>query len=168
MTSNLMYKGISELLAIVLGIIITIAIGMTLFTLVPGYLNSLQQQQRIAITGLSISALDDRTAIATINIKNLGTKDVTNITIYISSSSNINYSLSLINKIEDSICISNKNANNTLTCNLSLAPGNEISLVVQLRNQNSSIAIGDRIVVTAIATFIDKSVSTSSTTAYIY
>lgn len=158
-------KGISELLAIVLGIVITIAIGMALFTLVPGYFNSLQQQQRIAITGFNINAVDNKVAIATVNIKNLGTKDISNITIYISSSRNMSYILLPINKIENGVCYNNSNV---VVCSVSIAPGQETSIAVQLKSAGPSIVIGDKVVVTVVATFIDKSTATSSATGYIY
>ncbi|MEL9940042.1 MAG: hypothetical protein QW632_00990 [Ignisphaera sp.] len=157
-------KGISELLAIVLGIVITIAIGMALFTLIPGYFNSLQQQQRIAITGFNINAVDNKVAIATVNIKNLGTKDISNITIYISSSRNVSYILLPINKIEG-VCYNNSAA---VVCSVSIAPGQETSIALQLKSAGPSIVIGDKVVVTVVATFVDKSISTGSATGYIY
>ncbi|MEM1594214.1 MAG: hypothetical protein QXN42_01405 [Ignisphaera sp.] len=160
-----MNKGISELLAIVLGIVITIAIGMALFTLAPGYFNSLQQQQRIAITSFNINSVDNKVAVATVNIKNLGTKDISNVTIYISSSKNASFTLLPINRIGNEICYNNINV---VACPVSVAPGQEISLALQLRSTSSSIVIGDKVIVTVVATFVDKSVSTSSATGYIY
>jgi Kef-type K+ transport system membrane component KefB len=69
-------KGISEMLAMVLGIAITIAIGVALFTMLPNYITSMSQQQRIAVTSLSANKINSTAIMLVLTIKNLGSKDV--------------------------------------------------------------------------------------------
>jgi hypothetical protein len=80
---KLLRKGISEMLAIVLGVAITIAIGVALFGLLPNYITSMTQQQRVAITQLSASKISSNTGIVTFTVKNLGSKDIANLTLAI-------------------------------------------------------------------------------------
>jgi len=76
-------KGISEMLAMVLGIAITIAIGVALFTMLPNYITSMSQQQRIAVTSLSANKINSTAIMLVLTIKNLGSKDVSDATLSI-------------------------------------------------------------------------------------
>ncbi|MEM1844506.1 MAG: hypothetical protein QW311_02465, partial [Ignisphaera sp.] len=54
-------KGISELLAIVIGIAITIAIGVAFYTFVPNFVNTFIQQQKVGVVVTSTSVIDKNT-----------------------------------------------------------------------------------------------------------
>mgnify|MGYP001626177773 CR=1 FL=1 len=167
MKTKMLCKGISELLAIVLGVVITIAIGMTLFMLLPNYVGFIQQQQRIAITNFNINAIDTQTAVATITIRNMGTKNIEGVTIYINSSKNSIFSLSIIN-LNNSYNYNCTNIiSNALSCRISLNPAQEFTFVVRLKTENG-VVIGDKVVVTIAALFIDKSIAANTAISYIY
>jgi uncharacterized OB-fold protein len=153
---KLLRKGISEMLAIVLGVAITIAIGVALFGLLPNYITSMTQQQRVAITQLSTSKISSNTGIVTFTVKNLGTKDIANLTLTIFINGN---QVSDIKPIAPNINASDSNIN------ISLAPGQEMGMTVQVTA--SQVQVGAQVTVVIKATFIDGSSATASATTYI-
>jgi uncharacterized OB-fold protein len=153
---KLLRKGISEMLAIVLGVAITIAIGVALFGLLPNYITSMTQQQRVAITQLSASKISSNTGIVTFTVKNLGTKDIANLTLTIFINGN---QVSDIKPIAPNINASDSNIN------ISLAPGQEMGMTVQVTA--SQVQVGAQVTVVIKATFIDGSSATASATTYI-
>lgn len=153
---KLLRKGISEMLAIVLGVAITIAIGVALFGLLPNYITSMTQQQRVAITQLSASKISSNTGIVTFTVKNLGTKDIANLTLAIYINGN---PVSDIKPIAPNISVSGSNIN------ISLAPGQEMGMTVQVTD--SQVQVGAQVTVIIKATFIDGSSATASATTYI-
>ncbi|MCC6056866.1 MAG: hypothetical protein LM583_09340 [Desulfurococcaceae archaeon] len=153
---KLLRKGISEMLAIVLGVAITIAIGVALFGLLPNYITSMTQQQRVAITQLSASKISSNTGIVTFTVKNLGTKDIANLTLTIFINGN---QVSDIKPIAPNISVSGSNIN------ISLAPGQEMGMTVQVTD--SQVQVGAQVTVVIKATFIDGSSATASATTYI-
>jgi hypothetical protein len=144
------------MLAIVLGVAITIAIGVALFGLLPNYITSMTQQQRVAITQLSASKISSNTGIVTFTVKNLGTKDIANLTLTIFINGN---QVSDIKPIAPNISVSGSNIN------ISLAPGQEMGMTVQVTD--SQVQVGAQVTVVIKATFIDGSSATASATTYI-
>ncbi|MEM4628087.1 MAG: hypothetical protein QXX37_07385, partial [Ignisphaera sp.] len=86
-------RAMSELLALVLGIAITVAVGMTLYTFIPNYLTSMQQQQKIALVVHDVFSVSSSEAILTLSIRNLGTKEVKAVNITMLSPVNLNVEL---------------------------------------------------------------------------
>jgi hypothetical protein len=144
------------MLAIVLGVAITIAIGVALFGLLPNYITSMTQQQRVAITQLSASKISSNTGIVTFTVKNLGSKDIANLTLTIFINGN---QVSDIKPIAPNISVSGSNIN------ISLAPGQEMGMTVQVTA--SQVQVGAQVTVVIKATFIDGSSATASATTYI-
>jgi hypothetical protein len=143
-------KGISEMLAMVLGIAITIAIGVALFTMLPNYITSMSQQQRIAITSLSANKINNTAIMLVLTIKNLGSKDVSDATLSIT----INGTQTITN---------------TFT-GLSLAPGQERALTQVVRIDTTrvkQVQVGMPVTVAVTATYIDKSTAITTATAYV-
>jgi hypothetical protein len=145
-----LHKGISEMLAMVLGIAITIAIGVALFTMLPNYITSMSQQQRIAITSLSANKINNTAIMLVLTIKNLGSKDVSDATLSIT----INGTQTITN---------------TFT-GLSLAPGQERALTQVVRIDTTrvkQVQVGMPVTVAVTATYIDKSTAITTATAYV-
>jgi len=157
---KLLRKGISEMLAIVLGVAITIAIGVALFGLLPNYITSMTQQQRVAITQLSASKISSNTCIVTFTVKNLGSKDIANLTLAISINGNW---VSNINPIAPQT--TTKPSASGIDILASLAPGQEMGMTVQVTA--SQVQVGAQVTVVIKATFIDGSSATASATTYI-
>jgi hypothetical protein len=155
---KLLRKGISEMLAIVLGVAITIAIGVALFGLLPNYITSMTQQQRVAITQLSASKISSNTGIVTFTVKNLGSKDIADLTLAIYINGN---PVSNIKPIAPNISTSGSNIN----ISVPLAPGQEMGMTVQVTA--SQVQVGAQVTVVIKATFIDGSSATASATTYI-
>ncbi len=154
-------KGISELLALVLGLAITIAIGIAFYAFLPSFLSTSLQQQKIALSISSINMLTDRNITMVIGIKNLGSKDINqfNLTIEIPE-----ITISSTNVINMPSC--NSISRNVLSCNYVIRAGQEISLLVKVTGSN--FGLGQKIVVSAIAKYIDNSIAVSSATSSIY
>jgi hypothetical protein len=146
------------MLAIVLGVAITIAIGVALFGLLPNYITSMTQQQRVAITQLSASKISSNTGIVTFTVKNLGSKDIANLTLAIYINGNW---VSNIKPIAPNISTSGSNIN----ISVPLAPGQEMGMTVQVTD--SQVQVGAQVTVIIKATFIDGSSATASATTYI-
>jgi len=143
-------KGVSEMLAMVLGIAITIAIGVALFTMLPNYITSMSQQQRIAVTSLSANKINNTAIMLVLTIKNLGSKDVSDATLSIT----INGTQTITN---------------TFT-GLSLAPGQERALTQVVRIDTTrvkQVQVGMPVTVAVTATYIDKSTAITTATAYV-
>ncbi|MEM4848917.1 MAG: hypothetical protein QXM55_04700, partial [Ignisphaera sp.] len=117
--------GLSELLAITIGIAITIAIGVMLYTFIPNFISSTTQQQKISLMVLSANAIDNRNASISIAIRNLGTKAVDKINVSIIGV-NLNIVKLLVPSNHGSL------NNNVIILDLSsspLIPGQEIPVV---------------------------------------
>ncbi len=153
-------KGMSELLALVLGIAITIAIGMTLYTFMPNYLSSMQQQQKIALVVQNVFSVNSSEAILTISIRNLGTKEIKGVNITILSPTNLYMELIAPN-------IGNAIARNSALeiDGLRLSPGHETILTIRLKG--SDISIGSKAVITVSAMYVDGSMASASAQALI-
>jgi hypothetical protein len=163
-TKRMLHKGISEMLAIVLGVVIAIAIGVTLFAILPGYVTSMSQQQRVVITSLTANRVNTSTFILTVSIKNLGTKNIANISTYISIGNIQSYTITPVNPAS-STCSS---VSQQVQCtNLNLAPGQERSLVLQVKVVEGQVQVGTLVNVAITATYDDKSSAAASATTYI-
>jgi hypothetical protein len=138
------------MLAMVLGIAITIAIGVALFTMLPNYITSMSQQQRIAVTSLSANKINSTAIMLVLTIKNLGSKDVSDATLSIT----INGTQTITN---------------TFT-GLSLAPGQERALTQVVRIDTTrvkQVQVGMPVTVAVTATYIDKSTAITTATTYV-
>jgi hypothetical protein len=138
------------MLAMVLGIAITIAIGVALFTMLPNYITSMSQQQRIAVTSLSANKINSTAIMLVLTIKNLGSKDVSDATLSIT----INGTQTITN---------------TFT-GLSLAPGQERALTQVVRIDTTKVKqvqVGMPVTVAVTATYIDKSTAITTATTYV-
>ncbi|MEM0152627.1 MAG: hypothetical protein QXJ56_02365 [Ignisphaera sp.] len=152
-------RAMSELLALVLGIAITVAVGMTLYTFIPNYLTSMQQQQKIALVVHDVFSVSSSEAILTLSIRNLGTKEVKAVNITMLSPVNLNVEL-----IAPSIKY--KVVNSTLGIDkLGLPPGHESILTIRLKG--SDISVGSKVVITVSANYIDGSTASASAQALI-
>jgi hypothetical protein len=143
-------KGISEMLAMVLGIAITIAIGVALFTMLPNYITSMSQQQRIAVTSLSANKINSTAIMLVLTIKNLGSKDVSDATL--------------------SITINGTQTVTSTFTGLSLAPGQERALAQVVRIDTTKVKqvqVGMPVTVAVTATYIDKSTAITTATTYV-
>jgi len=162
MRSYIYRKGISELLALVLGLAITIAIGITFYAFLPSFLNTSLQQQKIALSISSTNLLTDKNITMVIGIKNLGSKDVNqfNLTVEIPGAT-----VSTIRAINIQSC-SFSSINKILSCSYSIQAGQEISLLVRIDGTN--FKLGQKIVVSATARYVDNSIAVSSASSNIY
>ncbi|MCS7111265.1 MAG: hypothetical protein N3D82_02010 [Ignisphaera sp.] len=150
----------SELLALVLGIAITIAVGMTIYTFMPNYISSMQQQQRIALVVQDVFSISSSESILTISIRNLGTKEIKEINTTILSPANLDIEL-IAPKIED---VSSEKSTLKIA-KIGLSPGLETILTIRLRG--SSIGVGSKIIIAVSARYIDGSMASASTQALI-
>jgi hypothetical protein len=157
---TLFRKGVSELLAITIGVAITIAIGVMLYMFMPNFLSSTAQQQKLGLTIISANAVDDQTVIVSMSLRNLGTKAINGVNISIL---NIDVNISrILTPLKASI------DRNNLYLDLSinpLAPGQEIPIVIEVKSK--IIAIGQKINIVVIARYVDGTFSASSITATI-
>ena len=152
-TSRMLKNGISELLAIVLGIAITIAIGVMFYMFMPNFVNTMVQQQRIGTTILSTSVLDEHSAVITVSIKNLGTKAIKGLNI---SSALGQYEVKLLPQ------------SNLDLSNLSLLPGQEITIALRLTKTDGGIIVsGEKVALIVTARFADNSIASATATAVI-
>ena len=126
--------GMSELLAIVIGIMITIGVGVALYTIVPRMITTSAQSNRVAIDVYATTA-GDNTAIVTITVKNLGQKDISSIEL---SRVEINGNAILNTTATGYVYIIEP-------AKTPLAPGEETSMVLHIDNAN--IEPGAKIVV---------------------
>jgi len=155
MRSYIYRKGISELLALVLGLAITIAIGVTFYAFLPSFLNTSLQQQKIAVSISSATLLSNSNVTMIINIKNIGSKNIE--------------SFSITSIEVENATIENYNIPNIkcgTSCNYTIQPGQEISLVVMIKGQG--FKVGQRIVVSVMARYVDGSIAAASATGTIY
>jgi len=162
-------KGISELLALVLGLAITIAIGIAFYAFLPSFLNTSLQQQKIAVSISSATLLTSNEAVMIINIKNLGSKNIENFSIYVEVENikNIN-----VSSTREDICPppsqSTNESTSVLECRYSIQPGQEISLPIKISNVSGGFKVGQRIVVSVMARYVDGSIAAASATGTIY
>lgn len=154
-----LYKGMSELLAIVIGIAITIVIGATFYLFIPNFMNTMSQQQRIGVTLISSASLNDGTAIVSLAIRNLGTKSVKEINI---TFINCNVKPLIPNNIH--VYGFNNDYMYIDLGNKTLAPGQEFPVTVKLQGITSTITSGSEIGIIITAKFVDGS-STSLTSS---
>jgi hypothetical protein len=155
------YLGISELLAITIGVAITIAIGVMLYMFMPNLLSSTTQQQKLGFMIISANAINDRSALISMTLRNLGTKAINNVNITILSQ-DINITNILTPQINSYL---NKNR---VQFNLSANPltsGQEMSVVMVV--EGKSLISGSKINIIAIVKYVDGTTSATSTTAII-
>lgn len=153
-------KAMSEMLALVLGIAITVAVGMTLYTFIPNYIGSMQQQQRIALAVQDVLSLSSSESVLTVSIRNLGTKEVKEVNITILSPANLDMEL-IAPKIGDA---ASERSTLKLT-KISLPPGLETILTIRLRG--SGVSVGSKIIVVASVKYVDGSTASASAQALI-
>ncbi len=155
-------KGVSELLALVLGLAITIAIGITFYAFLPSFLNTSLQQQKIALSISSINLLTYRNITMVISIKNLGSKDINqfNLTVEIPGAS-----ISNMKAVNIPSCYFNYE-NKILRCEYTIQAGQEISLLVRI--DGTDFKLGQKIVVSVTARYVDNSIAVSSASNNIY
>jgi len=167
MRSHIYRKGISELLALVLGLAITIAIGIAFYAFLPSFLNTSLQQQKIAVSISSATLLSNNNVTMIINIKNLGSKNVENFSISVEVE---NVKDIKVNSIRTDICpplhqSTNENTN-VLECHHPIQPGQEISLPIKI--SGGGFKVGQRVVVSVMARYVDGSIAATSATGTIY
>lgn len=160
---NSVKLGISELLAITIGIAITIAIGVMLYMFMPNLMSSVTQQQKIALSILSANAVDEKSAIISIAIRNLGTKAINEVNVTI-----LNQNIKILNVLTPNLGSYILNATSSVLFNLSstpLAPGQEISIVITV--EGTPIISGTKINIVAMARFVDDTISATTTSSTI-
>jgi len=155
-------KGVSEMLALVLGVVIAIGIGVALFTILPNYVTSMTQQQRIAVTYLSANKINATDFVLTLGVKNLGSKDINNLTINILINGANPSSITPIPASALQSCV--PQLPNATKCNLAIAPGQEASIVLKIKAR-SSVNVGMPVTVIITARYVDgTSASVSAST----
>lgn len=147
--------GLSELLAMVIGIAITITIGIMLYTFMPNLTSTLTQQQKISATVVSSTVTVDGAAIISLSIKNLGTKAIESIRI---SLVNENQTLEIIMPRQFAP-LSNEGGIEVRFGDKALTPGQEIPVVVKIAGRRR-ISSGTKIELIIEALFVDESIST--------
>lgn len=160
-TTRRLRKGLSELLAIVIGVAITIAIGVMFYTFMPNLINTMSQQQRIGVMLISSTALEDGGAIVTLSIKNMGMKAVKELNISLINfnieSASVGLNGALLYRSNSSIYIDLTNS--------ALSPGQEMPVILRVKGSTDRLVVsGTRIPIIILATFADGS-STSLTTS---
>lgn len=146
--------GISELLAITIGIAITVAIGVMLYTFMPNFLSTTVQQQRIGITVISTNVINNSTAVVSLAVKNLGTKAVKEIEV-----SAIGPNITQVLSPE----VSRSTNNNRITLDLNtrpLTPGQELPLVLIVKSKH--VHSGTKVDLIVTARFVDESTMSTS------
>ncbi|MEM1526349.1 MAG: hypothetical protein QW775_07315 [Ignisphaera sp.] len=159
--SKLFRYGLSELLAITIGIAITIAIGVMLYMFIPNFMSSTTQQQKISLMILSANAIDNRNASISIAIRNLGTKAIDKINISIIGT-NLNTIKLLVPSNYGAL------SNNVITLDLSslpLIPGQEIPVVFII--SGNPIISGTKVSILVTAKFVDGSLTAVSSSTII-
>ncbi len=81
MKSRNLRKGMSEMMAIVIGVVLTVAIGAALWPILTGMINSQSSNARMAISISATSVGPDNVSLV-INVRNIGTSLLKNIEIY--------------------------------------------------------------------------------------
>lgn len=151
-------RGISELLAIVLGIVITIAIGVMFYMFMPNFMTTLIQQQRIGITQLSSSVLNDGSAIVSLSIKNLGTKAIKEINL-----TAVDLSLTVLSPTATKIYGADSSSVHIDLRNSTILPGQELSVILRLRSKGKPITSGTKVSLIIVAKFVDESTTSLAT-----
>ncbi len=138
MPNSRMRKGMSELLAIVIGVLITIGVGVALYTVIPRLITANVQSNRIALD-VYATTINNTAAAITVTIKNLGQIDIDKIEIL---------SVEIDGKPANSVAIICPDGN-TATLNspitVNIAPGTQTSLVIYATG--SSIRPGAKVVI---------------------
>ncbi len=128
----------SELLAIVIGVLITIGVGVALYTVIPRLITANVQSDRIALDVYATTINSTATAI-TVTIKNLGQVNIDRIEIL---------SVEIDGKPASSVAIitpSGATATLNTPISVNLAPGTQTSLVIYATS--SSIKPGAKVVI---------------------
>ena len=145
-------KGVSEMLALVLGVVISIGIGVALFTILTNYVTSMTQQQRIAVTYLSANKISTTDFVLTLGIKNLGSKDINSLTINILINGSNPSSITPISPSTSQSCTQQQS--NVIICNLVMTPGQEASIVLRI-TAGQPIKVGMPVTVIITARYVD-------------
>jgi len=145
-------KGVSEMLALVLGVVIAIGIGVALFTILPSYVTSMTQQQRIAVTYLSANKINATDFVLTLGIKNLGSKDINNLTINILINGSNPSSITPISP--STLQSSTQRLPYVITYNPAIAPGQEASIVLRIKAR-PAINVGMPVTAIITARYVD-------------
>jgi len=81
MGSRTLRKGMSEMMAIVIGVVLTVAIGAALWPILTGMINSQSNNAKMAIS-ISASSVGNNNASLIINVRNIGTAMLKNVEVY--------------------------------------------------------------------------------------
>ena len=143
-------RGISDLLAIVIGLAIVAAVGISLYVLLPGYITSNVGQAKIAVDATA-RYVDSRTATLTIKVKNIGTVAVTisEIKVYYGGSE---ATLNAIYGIVNETLEPGQETSGTYRVSVStLAPGAKLEIHVKaLTSESPQRMISEQLVVTVM------------------
>uniref|UniRef100_A0A7C2VDI0 Flagellin n=1 Tax=Ignisphaera aggregans TaxID=334771 RepID=A0A7C2VDI0_9CREN len=156
-------RGMSELLAITIGIAITIAIGVMLYSFVPNLVNMSAQQQKISVTVMSSNAIDENSCMVSMSIRNLGTKPIEELSLTI-----VNSDMNITNILIPPDIAKLTPSTNTILIPLGtnpLAPGQEISIV--FRVEGMPLISGSKINIVVTAKYIDGSTTSVTTTTMV-
>ena len=145
-------KGVSEMLALVLGVVIAIGIGVALFTILPNYVTSMAQQQRITVTYLSANKINVTSFVLTLGIKNLGSKDINSLTINILINGTNPYNITPISPSTSQSPA--QQSPYVITYNPAIAPGQEASMVLRI-TAGQPIKVGMPVTVIITARYVD-------------
>ena len=140
-----MRRGMSELLAIVIGILITIGVGVALFTAIPKLITTNIQSARVALD-LYASMINNSAAVITVTLKNLGQIDINKIKV-LSIEVNGNRITSAI-----IICPDGKEATLNSEIDIELPPGMQTSFVIYVKSPYIKMGAKITIVVKADST----------------
>ncbi len=142
MPSPKMRKGMSELLAIVIGVLITIGVGVALYTVIPRLITANVQSDRIALD-VYATTINETAAAITVTIKNLGQINISEIEILDIRIDGKTVSASIV---RSDGTVSPVQLGKPISVNL--APGTQISFVIYATDEKGeAIKPGAKVVV---------------------
>ncbi len=133
-------KGMSELLAIVIGVVITVGIAAILWTVLPSIVSNAVNTARVAVTASAISISTDE-ALVTVHIKVLGSSqvDLYGLDVVTENSSAKIVEVSTISNVTADVVGSSIKFVNGLKLN----PGDEISVTFRI----DGVSAGEKIAI---------------------
>ena len=135
-------RGMSELLAIVIGVLITIGVGVALFTAIPKLITTNVQSARVALD-LYASIVNNSAAAITVTLKNLGQMDIDKIKVLSIEVDGNRVTAATI------ICPDGKQTTLDSEINIKLPPGMQTSFVVYVKSPYVKIGAKITVVVKA-------------------
>lgn len=140
-------RGMSELLAIVIGILITIGVGVALFTAIPKLITTNVQSARVALD-LYASMINNSAAAITVTLKNLGQVDINKVRVLSIEVDGNRITSAII------ICPDGKEAALNSEIDIKLPPGMQTSFVIYVKSPYIKMGAKITIVVKADSTVI--------------